>query len=104
MADEYRSFSGEIRNLQKKNEFLFDVTLRLVNNSVTKNNWQFLDMEGHKNTFAGKPLLIAYEYGKIGGGHNATKKVGKDGKEYLFSRDIKDFKLFPTKEELLNSL
>ena len=27
-----------------------------------------------------------------------------NGKEYLFSRDIKDFKLFPTKEELLKSL
>ena len=33
-----------------------------------------------------------------------VKVILKDGKEYLFSRDIKDFKLFPTKEELLNSL
>ena len=33
-----------------------------------------------------------------------VKVIFKDGKEYLFSRDIKDFKLFPTKEELLKSL
>lgn len=33
-----------------------------------------------------------------------VKVIFKDGKKYLFSRDIKDFKLFPTKEELLKSL
>lgn len=33
-----------------------------------------------------------------------VKVIFKDGKEYLFSRDIKDFKLFPTKEELLKYL
>ena len=33
-----------------------------------------------------------------------VKVIFKDGKEYLFSRDIKDFKLFPTKEKLLKSL
>ena len=32
------------------------------------------------------------------------KVIFKDGKEYFFSRDIKGFKLFPTKEELLKSL
>ena len=30
-----------------------------------------------------------------------VKVVFKDGKEYLFGRDIKSFKLFQTKEELL---
>lgn len=52
--------------------------------------------------FDGKPLN-----GKIARISEYTIKVEvifKDGKEYLFSRDIKDFKLFPTKEELLNSL
>ena len=33
-----------------------------------------------------------------------VKVIFNDGKEYLFSRDIKDFNLFPTKEELLKSL
>ena len=52
--------------------------------------------------FDGKPLN-----GKITRINEHTikiKVVFKDGKEYLFSRDIKDFKLFPNKEELLKSL
>lgn len=52
--------------------------------------------------FDGKPLN-----GKIARISENTIKVEvifKDGKEYLFSRDIKDFNLFPTKEELLKSL
>lgn len=52
--------------------------------------------------FDGKPLN-----GKIARIGEQTIKVEvifKDGKEYLFSRDIKDFELFPTKEELLKSL
>jgi hypothetical protein len=52
--------------------------------------------------FDGKPLN-----GKIARISEYTIKViviFKDGKEYLFSRDIKYFRLFPTKEELLKSL
>ena len=52
--------------------------------------------------FDGKPLN-----GKIARISEHTIKVNvifKDGKKYLFSRDIKGFELFPTKEELLKSL
>lgn len=52
--------------------------------------------------FDGKPLN-----GKIARISEYTIKVKvifKDGKEYLFGRDIKGFKLFPSKEELLKSL
>ena len=52
--------------------------------------------------FDGKPLN-----GKIARISEYTIKVVvifKDGKEYSFIRDIKDFKLYPTKEELLKSL
>lgn len=52
--------------------------------------------------FDGKPLN-----GKIARISEYTIKIiviFKDGKEYLFSRDIKGFELFPTKEELLKSL
>ena len=86
MADEiYRQFSGEIRELKAKNEFLTDVTLTLLNNVETRNKWTFTNMNGNKNQFAGKPLLIAYEMGgnKIGAGHNSTKKVDANGREYL---------------------
>ncbi|MBR4983140.1 MAG: hypothetical protein IKY94_11345 [Lachnospiraceae bacterium] len=33
-----------------------------------------------------------------------VKVIFKDGKEYLFGRDIKGFRPFSTKEELLKSL
>lgn len=52
--------------------------------------------------FDGKPLN-----GKIVRISEYTIKVKvifKDGKGYLFGRDIKGFKFFPTKEELLKSL
>ena len=52
--------------------------------------------------FDGKPLN-----GKIARISEHTIKVEvrfKDGKDYLFSREIKGFKHFPTKEELLKSL
>lgn len=52
--------------------------------------------------FDGKPLK-----GKVVRISEYTIKVKvifKDGKEYLFGRDIKGCKLFPTKKELLKSL
>lgn len=52
--------------------------------------------------FDGKPLN-----GKIARISEYTIKVNvifEDGKEYLFGRDIKGFKYFPTKEELIKSL
>ena len=52
--------------------------------------------------FDGEPLN-----GKIARISEYTIKIEvifKDGKEYIFSRDIKGFKLFPNKEELLKSL
>lgn len=84
MADEmYRQFNGEIRELKEKNEFLLDVTIALVFDGLTRNNWVFTDMEGNKNKFAGKPILTAYVLGKVGDGHNSTKKIDKNGKEYV---------------------
>lgn len=52
--------------------------------------------------FDGKPLKG--EVVRISEYTIKVKVIFKDGKEYLFSRDIKDFKLSPTKEELLKSL
>ena len=52
--------------------------------------------------FDGKPLN-----GKIAKISEYTIKIKvifKDGKDYLFSREIKGFNLFSTKEELLKSL
>lgn len=81
--EEYRRFSGEVRNLKQKNEFLFDVEIWALNPEVNRNDWQFTDMDGNKAQFCGTPILIAYVGNKIGDGHNSTKKINKAGKQYL---------------------
>lgn len=86
MANEiYRQFGGNIRELTAKNEFMTEVVVHLLNDSLTANNWIFTNVAEHKDEFVGKPLLIAYEMGgtKIGSGHNSTKKRDRNGKEYL---------------------
>jgi len=72
MEDTYRSFTGEIKNLQKKNDFIYEVEVWLISDKVNRNNWLFTNLSANKNQFAGTPLLIAYvnEGQKIGDGHN----------------------------------
>lgn len=79
----YRSFKGEIRNLQKRNEFIYEVTLWLLNDVRNRNGWLFTDMEKNKDQFASTPILIAYlNNGKtIGGGHEMEMEVDEEGNE-----------------------
>ena len=62
MADEYRSFNGEIRNLVKRNEFVYEVELWLLNDIPNRNGWQYTNMAGNKDQFAGTPILIAVPF------------------------------------------
>lgn len=68
----YRSFSGELRNLERKGEFLYSVEIWLLNDAVNRNNWRYTDMAGNMNQFAGTPVLVAYVNGgkDVGDGHN----------------------------------
>lgn len=70
--EEYRSFSGEIHVLERKNDFLYNVEIWLLNEKVNRNNWKYINLEEHMNKFAGTPILVAYvNDGKgIGDGHN----------------------------------
>lgn len=81
MADTYRNFEGEIRNLQKKNDFIYEVEVWLLNDKTTRNQWRYTDMRGNKNQFAGTPLLIAYvNNGKtIGDGHEFEMQYDAQG-------------------------
>ena len=83
MADEYRSFDGEIRNLVKKNEFIYEVELWLLNDIPNRNGWQYTNMSGNKDQFAGTPILIAYvNNGKtIGAGHEFRMEYDEEGNE-----------------------
>ena len=85
MAEEknYRSFEGKIRNLQKKNEFIYEVELWLLNDIRNRNGWLFTDMRGNKDQFASTPILIAYiNNGKtIGSGHEFEMEYDEEGNE-----------------------
>ena len=74
---EYRAIEGEIRLLDSKSPFLFPIEVWALNDAPNRNGWQFTDMEGNKNQFAGTPLLIAYLYGGqvIGDGHNMRETI-----------------------------
>ena len=75
---EYRSLDGELKVLSKKNEWVYEVELWLLNDKTNRNNWRYANLEKHIHLFAGTPLLIAYvnEGKTIGDGHNM--KVTKD--------------------------
>lgn len=71
-SGQYRSFSGEIKLLEKKGEFLFSTEIWLLNDKVNRNNWRYTDMAGNMAQFAGTPVLVAYvNNGRtVGDGHN----------------------------------
>ena len=83
MADTYRNFKGEIRNLQKRNEFIYEIEVWALNNKPNRNGWQYTNMRGNKDQFAGTPLLIAYvNNGRtIGSGHNFEMQYDAQGNE-----------------------
>lgn len=83
MADTYRNFKGEIRNLQRRNEFIYEVELWLLNDVPNRNGWQYTDMRGNKDQFAGTPILVAYvNNGRtIGSGHNFEMQYDAQGNE-----------------------
>ena len=80
---EYRTFNGEFKYLQKKNEFIYEVEIWLLNDKTTRNGWRYTDMRGNKNQFVGTPILIAYtQNGKrIGDGHNFRMEYDEEGRE-----------------------
>ena len=81
---EYRAIDGELKLLQSDNDFMFPVELWLLNDKVNRNNWQFVNLEEHREKWAGVPILCAYVNGGrvTGDGHNQTTKVDKNGDEY----------------------
>lgn len=81
---EYRQIDGELKLLQSDNEFMFPVELWLLNDKVNRNNWQFINLEAHREKWAGVPILCAYVNGgrTTGDGHNQTTKVDSNGEEY----------------------
>lgn len=77
----YVSCTGEMKLLAKRNEFLFDVEIWLLNDAVNRNGWQYVDLERHMSGFAGTPILVAYTRGgkQVGDGHNFELTEDENG-------------------------
>lgn len=77
MNEVYRSIFGEMRNLQRENDFLFSVELWLLNDATNRNKWRFENLEQHRKSFANIPVLVAYVDGgrTIGSGHNFSIEI-----------------------------
>lgn len=84
MPEEFRSVEGELKLMQQENEFIFPVELWMLNDSVNRNNWQFVNLEEHRELWAGVPILVAYTNGgrTVGSGHNQATRRDDLGNEY----------------------
>ena len=52
----YRSSTGKLRVLSRENDYLFRVEVWLLNSAVNRNNWQYLNLEAHRELFVDTPL------------------------------------------------
>lgn len=82
--NEFRSVDGELKLLERQGDFIFPVELWMLNDSVNRNNWKFINLEEHRTLWAGVPILVAYVNGgrTVGSGHNQKTKVDANGEEY----------------------
>lgn len=89
MDKKYQSFTGKLRVLEQEQPFLYRVEIYLLNSLVNRNNWQYLNLEQHKELFVDTPVLIAYTQNgnKIGDKHNFRMRKDKRGKEYASFTD-----------------
>lgn len=80
----FRSVEGELKILERLGEFIFPVELWMLNDSVNRNNWKFVNLEEHRAQWAGVPILVAYVNGgrTVGSGHNQRTKIDENGNEY----------------------
>lgn len=67
---EHVKMSGELRVMQRLNEYEFGVELWVMRSGLNDNNWDYRNMREHYLTFVGQPILCAYVGRKVGDGHN----------------------------------
>ena len=81
---EFRTVEGELKIMERTGDFIFPVELWMLNDSVNRNNWKFINLEEHRTQWAGVPILVAYVNGgrTVGSGHNQRTKVDGEGNEY----------------------
>lgn len=67
---EHVKMSGELRVMQRLNEYEFGVELWVMRSGLNENNLDYRNMREHYLTFVGQPILCAYVGRKVGDGHN----------------------------------
>lgn len=98
---------GEIRVLQRLNDYEFGVELMVMRDGVNRNNWDYQNIDKYYSTFVGTPILCAYVGSKVGDGHNMRVKkdplTGKESHSFMdgtaerivgtLSDDLEDFEI-----------
>ena len=85
-----RNFTGVLKVLDSKNRFVMPVEIKALNSLPNRNNWQYVNLEQHLNSFSNIPILTAYlmNGAVIGDGHNySEKRDRKTGEEYVSFTD-----------------
>ena len=79
--EEYRQFTGELKVLERKNQWLYSVELWMLSAKPNRNHWQYPVNDAVAKLFLGKPLLTAYlaEGMVIGDGHNMREYTDENG-------------------------
>lgn len=76
-------FLGELRVLQRLNQYEFEVEMDIMRDGPNDNGWDFRNIEEHYRSFAGTPILVAYIGRQVGDGHNSdTAYDMESGQEY----------------------
>lgn len=102
-TEKFNSSVGLLKILAEKDGWKQKVELWLLNSEVNRNNWQYLNLEEHKNLFAETPILIAYKDGQIGGGHDFDKIKLPNGQvvaSFMSSGSERPVGFFPTNAEM----
>lgn len=84
MPETYRTLDGEIKFLERTNDFIFPIEIWMLNDKTNRNNWRFVNLSEHREMWAGVPVLCAYVNGgrTVGDGHNQTTRRDANGEEY----------------------
>lgn len=101
--EKFNSGIGILKILAEKDGWKQKVELWLLNSEVNRNNWQYLNLEEHKNLFAETPILIAYKGDQLGDGHNfETVKLpnGQVAASFMGSTSERPVGFFPTNAEM----
>ena len=78
MGKEY----GELRVLEKINDYEFAVSLRIMRSGLNRNRWDYQNVDKYYLSFLGQPILCAFPNGRVGLGHEMEEKIDENGEPY----------------------